>query len=138
MPVVKKGLRWCSCRHSHWGTTHLRPLCGPFASLRLGPLTLTGEADWLRESGRVKQDQFIAYGSVNYWLRQSVNLRVAFDFLDPYANVEEDQRSRVSIGVDGFLTPNLTASAFYKLKKSVPQDAQGNADALSLALHAFF
>ena len=115
-----------------------RTLFGPFASLRLGPLTLTGEADWLRESGRVKQDQFIAYGSVNYWLRQSVNLRVAFDFLDPYANVEEDQRSRVSIGVDGFLTPNLTASAFYKLKKSVPQDAQGNADALSLALHAFF
>lgn len=115
-----------------------RTLFGPFASARLGPLTLTGEADWLSESGNRAQDQFIAYGSINYWMRQSVNLRVAFDFLDPYDNIEEDERSRVSIGLDGFLTPNLTASAYFKLKKSVPQDAQGNADALTLALHAFF
>lgn len=115
-----------------------RTLFGPFASLRLGPLTLTGEADWLSETGSREQDQFIAYGSINYWLRQSVNMRVAFDFLDPYDTAEEDERSRVSIGVDGFLTPNLTASAFYKIKKSIPQDAQGNADALTLALHAFF
>jgi hypothetical protein len=115
-----------------------RTLFGPFASVRLGPLTLTGEADWLSESGNRAQDQFIAYGSINYWMRQSVNLRVAFDFLDPYDNIEEDERSRVSIGLDGFLTPNLTASAYFKLKKSVPQDAQGNADALTLALHAFF
>ena len=115
-----------------------RTLFGPFASLRLGPLTLTGEADWLSESGNRNQDQFIAYGSINYWMRQSINLRVAFDFLDPYDTVEQDERSRVSIGLDGFLTPNLTASAFYKVKKSVPQDAQGNADAFTMALHAFF
>ncbi|MBT6903919.1 MAG: hypothetical protein HOA27_07095 [Gemmatimonadetes bacterium] len=115
-----------------------RTLFGPFASLRLGPLTITGEADWLSESGNRNQDQFIAYGSINYWMRQSVNFRVAFDFLDPYDTVEEDERSRVSIGLDGFLTPNLTASAFYKLKKSIPQDSKGNADALTLALHAFF
>jgi hypothetical protein len=115
-----------------------RTLFGPFASLRLGLLTITGEADWLSESGNRNQDQFIAYGSINYWMRQSVNFRVAFDFLDPYDTVEEDERSRVSIGLDGFLTPNLTASAFYKLKKSIPQDSKGNADALTLALHAFF
>ena len=115
-----------------------RTLFGPFASLRLGPLTITGEADWLKESGNRNQDQFIAYGSINYWMRQSVNFRVAFDFLDPYDTVEEDERSRVSIGLDGFLTPNLTASAFYELKKSIPQDSKGNTDALTLALHAFF
>jgi hypothetical protein len=115
-----------------------RVLFGPFASLGLGPLTLTGEADWLSESGNGDRDQFIVYSSLNYWWRQSVNFRLAFDFLDPYDVVEEDERSRLSIGLDGFLTPNLTASAFYKLKKSVPQDTRGNADVLTLALHAFF
>ena len=71
-------------------------------------------------------------------MRQSINIRVAFDFLDPYDEISEDEKSRVSIGLDGFITPNLNASAFYKLKKSIPQDTQGNADVLTLALHAFF
>ena len=115
-----------------------RMLLGPFASLRLGPLTLTGEADWLSESGAKEQDQFIAYASANYWLRQSLNFRIAFDFLDPYDEIEEDERSRVVVGLEGFLTPNLTASTYYKHKKSVPQDPEVDADILSLSLHTFF
>jgi len=115
-----------------------RMLFGSFASLRLGQLTLTGEIDRLSESGESNRDQLIAYGSINYWTRQSINLRVAFDFLDPYDEISEDEKSRVSIGLDGFITPSLNASAFYKLKKSIPQDTQGNADVLTLALHAFF
>ena len=115
-----------------------RMLMGPFASMRLGPLTLTGEADWLHESGAREQDQFIAYASANYWLRQSLNFRVAFDFLDPYDGIKEDERSRVVAGVEGFLTPNLTAGAHYTNKTSVPQDPDGNADILSFSLHTFF
>jgi hypothetical protein len=115
-----------------------RLLFGPYGSLRLGPLTLMGEADWLQESGSRKQDQFILFSSFEYWHRKSVNFRLAFDFLDPYDDLEEDEKSRLSLGVDAFLTPNLVASAFFKLKDSVPQDVAGNAHALTLALHTFF
>ena len=65
-------------------------LFGSFASLRLGQLTLTGEIDRLSESGKWNQDQLIAYGSINYWMRQSINIRVAFDFLDPYDEISDD------------------------------------------------
>ena len=111
---------------------------GPYGSLRLGPMTLLGEADWVQDSGAVEQDQFIFFTSLNYWYQQSVNFRVAFDFLDPYDNIEEDEKSRVTLGVQAFLTPSLEASIAYRIKDSIPQDKQGNADALTLALHTFF
>ena len=115
-----------------------RILFGPYGSVNLGPLTLMGEADWIRESGATDQDQFILFTSLEYWCRQSVNVRVAFDYLDPYDRVEEDERSRLSLAVHAFLTPSLEASATYRLRASIPQDVQGNADGLTLGLHSFF
>ena len=116
-----------------------RLLFGPFASLRLGPVTAMGEADFLSDDfGKSKQDQFIFFGSLNYWARESLNFRLAFDFLDPFDGVEEDEKSRVTLGIEAFLTPYLQASAHYKLKNSIPQDIPGNTDALTLGLHAFF
>ena len=115
-----------------------RLLFGPFGSVKLGPLTLMGEVDWVRETGAGDQDQLILFSSLEYWCRQSVNVRVAFDYLDPYDHVEEDERSRLSVAVHAFLTPNLEASATYQLKESIPQDVQGNADGITLGLHSFF
>jgi len=116
-----------------------RLLYGPYASVRLGPLTAMGEADWIQEdSGVSEQNQFIFFTSLNYWTRQSLNFRLAFDFLDPFDDVEEDEKSRITLGVDAFLTPYLQASAHYKIKDSIPQDIVGNTDALTLGLHAFF
>ena len=115
-----------------------RLVYGPFASVTLGPLTLLGEADWIQDSGTVEQDQFLFYSSLNYWHRESVNFRLAFDFHNPYDNVSKDERSRATAGVHAFLTPFLEASASYKLKDSIPQKAEENADALTIALHSFF
>ena len=111
---------------------------GPYAGLRLGPLTLLSEADWVRDSGRLEQNQFIFFTSLNYWYQQSVNLRVAFDFLNPYDDLEEDERSRVTLGLNAFLTPYLETSATYRMSESIPQDIPGNADTFTLALHSFF
>ena len=115
-----------------------RLVMGPFASARLGPVTVIGEADWLSDSGGVDRDQFVGYASLEYWCRDAVNFRLAFDYLDPYDALEEDERSRLTLGADAFLTPNLSASASYELKESIPQDLQGNADAVRLAVHSFF
>jgi hypothetical protein len=115
-----------------------RLILGPYASARLGPVTVMGEADWLSDKEGTSRDQFIGFASVEYWHRQAINFRLAYDYLDPYDTLEEDERSRVTVGVEAFLTPQLTASASYKFKESVPQDTQGNADALTVAAHAFF
>ena len=119
-----------------------RLLFGPYASLRAGPFTLMGEADWINESdnesGGLERDQFVAYSSLEFWYRQSLNFRLAFDYHDPYDTVEEDERSRLSIGVDAFLTPSLTAGAYYRIKEGIPQSAQDNTDVFVLSLHAFF
>jgi len=111
---------------------------GPYAGLRLGALTLLGEVDWVRDSGRNEQNQKIFFTSLNYWHQQNVNVRVAFDFLDPYDDIEEDEKSRVTLGLNAFLTPFLEASAAYRIKDSIPQDVPGNADTFTLALHTFF
>lgn len=115
-----------------------RLAAGPFASLRTGPLTWTGEADLVSESGAARNDQVVLFASADAWLRQAVNLRLAFDWHDPYDAVEEDERSRVTAGAEAFLTPFLSASLYYHYKSSVPQDTQGNADALTVGLHTFF
>ena len=38
---------------------------GPYAGLRLGPLTLLSEVDWVRVSGLIEQNQFIFFTSLN-------------------------------------------------------------------------
>lgn len=111
---------------------------GPYASARLGPVTVMGEADWLKDSNGADNDQFVGFASLEYWHRQAINFRLAYDYLDPFDAIEEDERSHLTIGVEAFLTPQLTASATYKLKESIPQDLQGNADTFRLAAHAFF
>jgi hypothetical protein len=112
---------------------------GPFASANTGPLTWTGEVDWIEETtAGASNDQFVAYASVDLWLRQSINLRAAFDYHDPFDAVDEDERSRVSLSMDAFLTPFLTGSVAYHLRDSVPQDPRGNADGVILSLHAHF
>lgn len=126
-----------------------RLVAGPFASANFGPLTLMGEADWMRDQGDAEQQQLILYGSADYWLRQSIDLQLRWNFLDPYyryrapgaakiEKVAEDERSRISLGADALLTPFLSASAHYQFQKSVPQDVRGNTDSFVLALHAFF
>ena len=115
-----------------------RLVAGPYGALHLGAVTLMGEVDWVDDKGPDDQRQFVAFSSLEVWLRESINVRVAYDYLNPYDSIEEDERSRVTIGVDAFLTPGLAATARYRLKNSIPQDVGGNANGLTFGLHAFF
>lgn len=117
-----------------------RLVVGPLAGLRVGPLTWMGEVDIARTQAGdgVDNDQLLAFTSLEYWYRSAVSARVGFDFHDPYDAVEQDERSRLSIGLDAFLTPFLTAGIYYRSRDSIPQDVEGNADALTVSLHTFF
>ena len=71
---------------------------GPYAAVRAGPLTFMGEADWIDESPGGQQ--FVFYSSADLWLRESLNVRGAFDYWDPFDGISEDERSRISVGVN--------------------------------------
>ena len=60
------------------------------------------------------------------------------NYHDPYGVIDEDERSRVSLGAIAFLTPTLMAGIHYRIKESVSQDVEGNSDALTVALQALF
>ncbi len=119
-----------------------RIVVGPFASAHLGAVTLTGEIDLIRDEvrdqGRDDRAQVVGFASLDYWYRDAIDFRVAFDYHDPYDDYGEDERSRLSLGLEAFLTPFLSASAFYRFKDSVPQDGPGNADVLVVGLRTFF
>ncbi len=122
---------------------------GPFASAHLGPLTAMAEVDWLRDQGSAEQEQLVTYTSVDCWVRKGLNFRLRYDFHDPYfrykapgatkaEKLAQDERYRLTVGMDALLSPNLSTSAHYHVQKSVPQDLRGNTDSFVLAVHAFF
>lgn len=115
-----------------------RVALGPFASLRTGAVTWAAEADRVSETGAADNDQVVLFASADWWLHRAVNLRLAYDFHDPFDAIGQDERSRATAGVEAFLTPFLSTSLYYRHKRSVPQDVPGNADALTLGLHTFF
>ena len=119
-----------------------RIVVGPFASAHLGAVTLTGEIDLIRDKvrdqGRDDRAQVVGFASLDYWYRDAIDFRLSFDYHDPYDDFGEDERSRLSLGLEAFLTPFLSASAFYRFKDSVPQDGPGNADVLVVSLRTFF
>lgn len=122
---------------------------GPFAAAHLGPLTLMGEVDWLRDRGDAEQQQLVALAGADMWLQEGLNLRLRYDYHDPYyrfqapgatkaETIDEDERSRLTVGAEALLSPNLSASLHYHRLQSVPQDLRGNSDRAVAALHAFF
>ncbi len=119
-----------------------RIVVGPFASAHLGAVTLTGEIDLIRDKvrdqGRDDRGQVVGFASLDYWYRDAIDFQLAFDYHDPYDDFGEDERSRLSLGLEAFLTPFLSASAFYRFKDSVPQDGPGNADVHVVSLRTFF
>ena len=76
--------------------------------------------------------------NMELWLRESINARIDFDFLDPFDNIPEDEKSRLSIGFDAFLSPELVADVHFRLKNSIPQDSAGNSNTVTTSLRAFF
>jgi len=122
---------------------------GPFGGFHVGALTAMAEVDWLRDQGEAEQQQLVAYANIDYWVQQGLNLRLRYDFHDPFYRYQapggdiadelaEDERSRLTLGAEALLTPNLSASAHYHYQRSIPQDLRGNADSAVLALRAFF
>jgi len=120
-----------------------RRVGGVFAGVVVGPVTLLGEVDALHDrfddaSQPTWGESWMGFAEANVLVADGVNVKLAYDWLDPYADVKEDGREMVRVGIEPFLTQFLQVRAFYRHRKAPPQLTLDNADWLTVELHAFF
>lgn len=78
------------------------------------------------------------YTEGNYLLRDWINAKIAFDYLDGDDNVPDDATNRVSIGIEPFLDRFLQLRLFYRVLNGPKDDLGANRDILTLEAHLFF
>lgn len=116
-----------------------RDVYGGFGGLRLGPLGILGEADWVEErspaaaAGR----QFLGFVEGDLTLHQGLNAKVTYGYHDRNRDVPEDQRIRWRFGLEAFPSPFVQLSGFYILDQDIPQ-ATRDLDRVFLELRLHF
>jgi hypothetical protein len=116
------------------GATDRQNVVGGFAGFNVGALVVLGEADWILGQDK---DQFVAYGEGNVLLRRGINAKVTYGYHDRDADVPEDQRVRMRLGLEAFPIPFLQLSGFYTVLDDIPQ-ASGQQDKVGIELHLYF
>ncbi len=116
-----------------------RDVVGGFGGFSLGRFTFLGEVDYIRDTptGGAETEQLAAYLEGNFLAVRGLNAKVAYGFLDPNADIGENARTRMRIGLEAFPIPFFQISTFYTRLNDIPQ-AVTDLDRLSVELHAFF
>lgn len=122
------------------GDGHRRDVFGGFGGLRLGPLGLLGELDFIEErplAPAPRRRQFLGFAEADLTLRQGLNAKVTYGYHDRDRDVPEDQRVRWRFGIEAFPIPFVQVSGFYLLEEDIPQ-ATEDLDRLLLELRLHF
>ncbi len=82
-----------------------RILAGPFYYLHLGRITLLGEADLESVDGRAGGDLLAHSHELRLHLRQGLDLRATYNYLDPDIDSKTGVRTKIGIGADLLATP---------------------------------
>lgn len=116
-----------------------RDVVGGFGGFTLGRFTFLGEVDYIFDTptGGEETEQLAAYVEGNFLAAPGLNAKVTYGFLDPSADIGENARTRMRIGLEAFPIPFLQISTFYTRLNDIPQ-AVTDLDRLSVELHAFF
>jgi hypothetical protein len=117
----------------------IRKVGGVWAGIRLKKLVFLGEADLVQEElDEENRDQLITYAELDYEIVDGWNVKLAYEYFDPDRDVDENERDRVIIGVEPFLTSFVQLQLFYRFNQSIPQNIPQNADELAVRLHIYF
>ncbi len=114
-----------------------RDVFGGLGGVKLGPLALLGEADWIKEDGVTQRDQFVGYVEGNLLAHRGVNAKVSYGYHDPNLDVSDDELVRMRFGVEVFPITALQVSGFYEFRDAPPASAF-NIDRILLELHVHF
>jgi hypothetical protein len=127
-----------SASHNDTGA-ETRRVAGVWAGARIQRLVLLGEADWIHdETSDAQRDQLVTYSEADYEIVDGWNVKLGYEYYDPNRDVDENQRDRVIIGVEPFITSFIQLQLFYRFNQSIPQNIPQNADELLLRLHIYF
>lgn len=121
--------------------TARRVMYGPFAGLSFGRMTLLGELDIIEDrdaASGVTTTQLAVFSSLNVLLVRGVNFKLSYEFLDPDTDIDENERTRLVIGIEPVITQFLQVRLFYRLNDSIPQRPAEAADEVRLEVHVFF
>ena len=112
---------------------------GVFGGGSWGRLTLLGEADRVEvESEESDTERLIGYIEADLLVARGVNLKYVHDWLDPDTDVETDERTRDSIGLEVIPIPFVQARLFVRIEDGPPQVVGVRDDSLELEIHLFF
>jgi hypothetical protein len=116
-----------------------RQVYGVWAGLKIKSAVFMGEADWIREDGdQLNRNQTVTYLEMDYKITNGWNAKLAYEYFDPDRDINENERDRVVVGIESFLTSFVQLQVFYKFNQSIPQNIPQNADELLLRLHLYF
>ncbi len=118
-----------------------RVMYGPFAGLSFGRFTLLGEADVIEDRAAASGEtvkQLAVFSSLNVLLMRGVNVKLSYEFLDPNDGVDNDERTRFTVGLEPFRTQFLQLRCFYRFNDSIPQRPTERADEVALEFHLYF
>jgi hypothetical protein len=121
--------------------TARRVMYGPFAGFSFGRFTLLGEVDVIEDRAAENGDtikQLAVFSSLDVLLTRGVNFKLSYEFLDPNNDVDNDERTRFTVGLEPFLTQFLQFRLFYRFNDGIPQRPIERADEVVLEFHLFF
>lgn len=130
-------------------TDKITTMFGAFAGLYTGRFTWLGEADIIQPRQEKEEqtdkdarkkfgDQLALYSSLNFLLIKGANIRVAYDYFDPRTKWKEDERTRLTFGLEIFPIQFLQVGIFYRILDSIPQKPKENENRFIVEFHVFF
>ena len=124
---------------AHNPTTE-RSFYGLHAGASFWKLTVLTEANLIVEDVPSQEDimRWAYYTEANWLATDRLNVKVAYDYFDPDDEESEDQRERISLGVEAFFNKYLQGRLFYRVSNDIPQNLSGNVNELMAEMHLFF
>ena len=110
---------------------------GAFGGATVGRLTLLGEADVITEGDTEKLAVMV---EMSFLVLKGLNFKTVYEFFDRNRDVpnENDRQTRLTLGVEPFVTQFLQVGLFYRINNFIPQNLSENQDQLVLQFHMFF
>jgi len=117
-----------------------RELYALFAGTRTGPISWLAEIDFIIDEGfpEGRRSQLATLLEGNWKIRQGINAKLSYEYLDPDDTIDEDQQNRISAVLELFPIQFTQLRLGVRYYNGIPQSSIQNRTESFLQLHAYF